>query len=190
MKSYDMAAYTAVQGCTACKLGEDTAIKVAAQPGARYQPGGLCLMAEAARDDDNGVPLNGNRIAKITDQILMKAGLQRADVLTMYRVRCAPPRGRVRDHEDAVVNCDTNTRLELERYNPSVVLLLGGITIEPIFGKQAGVQRSHHMLAAKGPKHAWGQRMYVATYHPAAALIDKNVEGPIVEAMRTAASLV
>jgi uracil-DNA glycosylase family 4 len=120
----------------------------------------------------------------------MKAGQQRADVLTMYRVRCAPPRGRVRDHEDALVNCDTHTQEELAAYDPGVVVLMGGVTLEAIYGKKATVARTHGKLAAKAAKHAWGARLYVATYHPAAALIDSNLEQTIVEDLRVAVSLV
>jgi uracil-DNA glycosylase family 4 len=186
---YAVSTYNAVHACKLCPLNEVRLIATPAQPGARYQQGGLAVMVETAREDDNGVPINGQRVRKLFDKMLMKAGVDRADVLTMVRVRCAPPRGRVRDHEDAQIMCDTHTQAELAAYNPHVVLLMGGTTIEPIYGKKAGVMATHGTIAAKGPKHVWGERMYVATYHPAAALVESALEQTIIEDMRLAVSL-
>lgn len=186
---YKLDVYNAVHECRLCPLSEVRDVAVAAQPGARYLPGGIALMVETAREDDGGVPLNGRRVAKLLDSLLMKAGLERADVLTLTRVRCAPPRGRVRDHEDAIIMCDEHTQAELMAYDPSVVVLMGGITIEPIYGKKAGVANTHGTVAAKPAKHAWGRRAYVATYHPAAALIDSSLESTIVDDLLVAVSL-
>ncbi|MHC5058596.1 MAG: uracil-DNA glycosylase family protein [Planctomycetota bacterium] len=186
---YDLPVFNAVHACTLCPLNETRVLGVPAQPGAGYQRGGLALMVDTARELDQGAPVSEVRAAKMLDRILLKAGTNRAEVLTIAKVRCAPPRGRVRDHEDALIMCDTHTRAELASYQPSVVALMGGVTIEAIYGKKATVAATHGKLAAKAAKHAWGERLYVATYHPSAALIDKSLEDVIVEDLRVAVSL-
>jgi uracil-DNA glycosylase family 4 len=174
-------------------------IAAPAQPGAAYEAGGICIMAEAPRDEDvapgAGYPMGSHtRTGKMLDLLLERAGLHRSALLTMLRVRCAPPRGRIKDHEDAIANCDTWTQQEFASYAPGLVVLMGALAMAPIYGKEAGVGRTRGVLASKGDKHPWGARQYIATYHPAAAILadgkaESEVAQMIVKDLRTARSL-
>lgn len=196
---YDLDLFNAVHQCKLCPLSEQRVqghISVPAQPGQGYEAGGIAIMAEAPRDEDVapgvGTPLNG-RTGKLTDQLLERAGLHRGNLLVMLRVRCAPPRGRIKDHEDAIANCDIWTQRELACYQPGIVVLMGGHAMAPIFGATVGVARTRGTFAAKGAKHDWGARQYLATFHPQAASfaggIDSDVGQSIIEDLREAHSM-
>lgn len=196
---YDLPLFNAVHACQLCPLSEQRArgqISVPAQPGQGYTKGGIAIMAEAPRDDDVapgfGTPMNG-RTGKLFDTLLERAGLHRGNLLVMLRVRCAPPRGRIKDHEDAIANCDAWTQRELAHYDPGIVVLMGGLAMAPIFGATAGVARTRGTFAAKAAKHDWGARQYLATFHPMAASFaggaDTAVGQSIIDDLREARSM-
>jgi uracil-DNA glycosylase family 4 len=104
--------------------------------------------------------------------VLEEAGLSRRDVLLLNRVRCRPPGNKINSKEGiaALAACDPWLQAELELYDPSVVLLMGGTAIGEVFGKKASVGKVRGSARTSGADYAYGARTWVATAHPAATL--------------------
>lgn len=172
---YNLDLFRGVHACRLCKLSEFRLeggyLPTPALPGALYQEGGLALLCEAPGADEErvGEPLVG-RAGKLTDQLLKAAGLGREQVLLLNRIRCRPPGNRIKDWPEAIANCDPWTAQELRVYNPSVVLLMGATAISSVFGAKALVTQTRGSFLAKDDRHEWGQRVYGASFHPAAIL--------------------
>lgn len=149
---------------------EPNAKHVPALVGPRYRPGGLALLVEAPGyyEAKEGRPLVGGP-GKLLDEMLPLAGLSRDDLLITSSVRCRPPNNRIQDYPEAVVACGHWTEQEFGAYDPRVVVLMGRTALRQIFGAEATVASTRGMLTATPTKHAWGHRILMATYNPAAA---------------------
>lgn len=171
----------AIHGCARCSLAALPGHSAPAVPGADYEKRGFCVLVDAADTDAARVgealpaalyrgryPNNG----AVLDRLLGSIGLDRSVVLLMNRVRCAPPGNRTADYPDALFNCDDWTRQELAAYDPLVVVLMGAIAIKSVFGSQASVGQSRGKFVPLGETHEWGNRIYTATYSPAACKRD------------------
>lgn len=189
----------AVRSCMECPLwhlrgGDDGGHACPAEVGRHYERSGIAVMCEAPGKDENdaGRPLVG-RAGKMADSLFVQSGIRRSDLLLLNRVRCRPPRNRLADYPEAIAACDVWNRAELEEYNPAVVVLMGATAMEPIFGAKPKVGKLHGTIRATGPNHAWGERVFVATYHPAAELHSGQtgvVAAMIVEDLRLAQEIV
>lgn len=126
-------------------------------------------MAEApgAQEDATGVPMVG-RAGELLNKLLFQVGLSRDECVIMNRVRCRPPRNRLQDYSDAVEACNEWTVKELQKYDPSIVVLMGATAITPIFGATVKVGQVRGTIRNTGEDHSYGKRIWIATYHPAA----------------------
>lgn len=173
----DVTLVKAISECRACPLQETRRLTTPASVGANYRKGGLAFMAGFPRmlEDTTGVPLAegaqryGVPAGVLFNQALGMAGLQRDDVLVINKVRCKPPRSRIGDFPEAAVNCDQWNIAELEAYDPGVVVLLGATTLSAVFGAKAKVSQSRRVFRATSPEFVWGQRLWTASFDPAAA---------------------
>jgi DNA polymerase len=176
----DLTLALAVAGCNkACKLLTDRGgVPCPAMPGKDYQPGGIALFLEAPGADEEqpltkgaayGAPLVG-RAGKLMNTLLYRAGLTRDEVLVMNRIRCRPPRNRIVDYPDAVLACDDWVQRELATYAPSVVVLCGKVAGETVFGANIGVGATRGTIRHTQPPNPYGDRDWIMTYHPSAAL--------------------
>ena len=129
----------------------------------------MALMCEApgAIEDETGRPLVG-KAGQFNDKMLADAGLARKELLLMNRVRCRPPNNQLKNHPDAIEYCNEWTKLELEFYNPRVVVLMGATAMEGIFGTKVKVGETRGQVRRTGPEFEFGARIWVPTYHPAA----------------------
>ena len=181
---YNLDLFRGVHACRLCKLSEFRLeggyLPTPALPGKEYHEGGLALLCEAPGADEErvGEPLVG-RAGKLTDQLLKAAGLGREQVLLLNRIRCRPPGNRIKDWPEAIANCDPWTAQELRMYNPSVVVLLGATAISSVFGAKALVTQTRGSFLAKDDRHEWGQRVYGASFHPAAGLRTGGITGEV-----------
>ncbi len=175
-----------IQTCTACPLHTLRAtcrdgcqrdhVAVPAEVGDLYRPGGgLAIMCEAPGADEThkGRPLVG-RAGDNLNAMLAMAGINRAELLLLNRVRCRPPRNRIDRWTEAVANCDRWTVRELEEYAPAVVVLMGNTAMRAVFGAEAAVTRTRGQLLMTGPVHEWGARAWAVTFHPAATLYNHD----------------
>lgn len=173
--------------CHRCPLGDlrdsSGTVAVPAEPGSAYRVGGLAILAEAPglRESQQGRPMVGPA-GKTLDEILAAAGLQRADVLLLNRIRCRPPNNKIKSKEglSALAECDPWLRAELSTYQPGVVLLMGGTAIEIAFGKSPSVGKTRGMVRHTRSEFEYGERTWVATAHPAAILHGDAHWGPLI----------
>ena len=166
-----------INKCHACPLGDmrdanDTRA-VPAEAGDNYHPGGLAIFAEApgAKEALVGRPMVGAAGDQL-NELLDYVGLSRDKVVIISRVRGRPPNNKIKSKEGvaAIAGCDPWVRAELDAYNPGVVLLMGATALELVFGKNPAVGKLRGSLRATGPEFAYGERLWVATAHPAAVL--------------------
>lgn len=159
-----------------------------AEVGAAYA--GLAIMAEApgAQEDLLGRPMVG-RAGQLLEEALEQIGLMRSDVLILNRVRCRPPRNRLQDFPEAILNCDAWTVRELMAYDPKVVVLMGKTALQAVFGKTAAVGETRGMVRQTGEGFEWGARTWVGGYHPAAALRNPELRPFIVADLALAKGL-
>lgn len=166
-----------ISSCVACPLQETRRHATPADVGPSFKRGGLAFMAGFPRDleDRAGAPLvagaqrYGIPAGVLFNQALTLAGVKREDVLVLNRVRCKPPRGRIADFPEATVNCDQWNIAELTEYDPGMVILLGGSTLNAVFGAKAKVTGSRGVFRSTGDEFVWGKRVWTATYDPLAA---------------------
>ncbi len=166
--------------CTRCRLS-DVRLGAGAVPpyiGPGYEVGGLMLISERPGPDegDQQEPMVG-RAGQLLNRLLHRADISRQDCVISNRVRCRPPEDRLDEIPEALFACDWWTGEEVRRLQPRVVVLVGGIAIQGIFGPEAKVGQFRH----KAREHGEHGVTYVATYHPAHALRHRHVETLIVE---------
>jgi uracil-DNA glycosylase family 4 len=159
--------------CEACPLAflrEGQAVPP--RVGNDYEAGGIAIMFEAPTTGDAmlGAINTDSPAAKKLAELLGRAGLNRSELLLTHRIRCQPPRNRRNDYPEAVANCDDWTGLELEAYQPSVILLVGALSLEVAFGAKPKVSQLQGTQRTMGARHKWGDRLYIATYNPSAAI--------------------
>lgn len=148
--------------CTACPelVAERNRVVVGqAPPGAR-----LLLVGEApgAQEDQVGEPFVG-RGGRLLDELLVAAGLARADVAVLNTIKCRPPSNRPPKAVE-LSNCRGWLQAQLEQVDPAVVVSLGGTATGWFFG------RGSRLTQLRGRVHDVDGRRVLPTYHPSAAL--------------------
>lgn len=180
-----------VASCTLCRLAtERTGLSVPAMPGTLYQKGGIALFLEAPGAEEEklfttlpsgkgiGKPLIGGA-GKLMNQLLIQAGLDREEVLVLNRVRCRPPRNRIVDYPDAVTQCDSWVKKELDEYDPHVVVLCGNTALKAIFGAQVSITATRGSARQTSTQFVYGHRLWIPTFHPAFPLRNGGINSPM-----------
>lgn len=183
-----------IANCTNCRLAtvRGSGLTVPADPGEKYQPGGVAIFLEAPGADEEkyyeslptgeniGRPLNG-RSGTLMDLLLRQASLSRGEVVVLNRIRCRPPRNRIDDYPDAVSQCDSWVKKELEAYAPSVVILSGNTALKSVFGASASITSLRGVIRQTSEKFPYGKRIFIPTFHPAYALRNGGINSPIAK---------
>ena len=144
-------------------------------------PGGPCpivLVGEAPgyNEDNSGKPFVGAS-GRLLNRLLSEAGIQRSDVYITNRVKCRPPQNRDPLPLERQA-CKPWLDYELQEALPRVVVLLGRHAATVAFpGAVMHEIRQTVRVMPVGDQAS----MFVATYHPAAALRDPSLEPVIVE---------
>ena len=161
-----------IHSCKRCPLSEQQGghSPVAPYVGKRYGRKGIAVICDFPRyyDSKAGQPLKGKDGA-LFDRLAKSAGMERGMFFITDSVRCKPPNNRIDDYPEAINACGQWTQDEFALYDPAVVVLMGRVALRQVFGAEATVAATRGSLAATPAKHPWGQRLLVATYHPAAA---------------------
>ena len=154
-----------IKSCTKCPLYLTRLNAVPASVGKNYKTGGLMVIAEAPGQDEDkqGVPLVG-RAGTLFNAVLSGAMMSRDDIVVTNRVRCRPPRNRLDDHPEALLQCDEWTQKELAEYQPSVVVLMGNTAMRMAYGATAKI------TATRGKPRKTKGIVFVPTWHPSAVL--------------------
>ncbi len=179
----------AVHECTKCPLYTMRILAVPGEVGPEYNGLGVICEAPGKDEDETGRPLQG-RAGKLFDSLLTAADIRRDSLYISNRVRCRPPRNQLDKYPEALNNCDEWTQKELDRYNPSVVLLMGATAGKLVFGQDFKVTKQRGIPRSTGEGFDYGARVWVPTFHPAAVLRNDAGLRPLVMAdMRLAKEL-
>jgi uracil-DNA glycosylase family protein len=154
--------------CTACPLyryGTQTVFGTG-NPKAR-----VVLIGEqpGSREDETGLPFVGPA-GKLLDELLEQAGLERAELYVTNSVKHFKfePRGKVRLHKRAnaaeQAACRPWLAAELLRIKPAIVVALGAMAAQSVFGSAFRISRE------RGQWRDTGLYRAIASWHPSAIL--------------------
>jgi uracil-DNA glycosylase family 4 len=159
-----------VHDCRRCPLGFS---RTHAVPG--VGPGNARIMvvgeAPGQNEDQQGEPFVG-AAGKLLDQLLHGIGLARTDVFITNILKCRPPNNR--DPQPPEVEaCSPYLEQQLRLIKPEVVLILGRHALARLLPGQDSISRVHGRVIVKDAV------TYIPIYHPAAALYNSVLMGPL-----------
>lgn len=161
-----------VRSCTRCPLHHG---RVKAVPGEGPADAKIMFIGEGPgyHEDRQGRPFVGPA-GKLLDELLLMAGLQRADVFIANVVKCRPPQNR--DPQPDEIEACTSTYLfrQIDTINPRVIVTLGRYSMG-LFMPGERITRIH------GQPRSINGRLIVPMLHPAAALHQVQ-NRPLIEA--------
>ena len=162
--------HAAVHKCRLCPLGYS---RTRAVPGVGPVSARIMIVGEAPgqNEDQQGEPFVG-AAGKLLDQLLHGIGLSRADVFITNILKCRPPGNR--DPQPAEVQaCSPYLEQQLGLIHPEVVLLLGRHALARLLPGYDSISRLHGKVIVKDSV------TYIPIYHPAAALYNSFLMGPL-----------
>ena len=161
-----------------CAFGR-IAVQSAGNPSAR-----IAAIDEnpGANELKSGVPFVG-RAGQLLDRLLSSAGLARSDLYILNSCQCVVMEREDRRPLPAELDaCRPRLLAELDMVSPRVVLLLGNSALSAWFPGYRIGQIINHCRAVDG-------RVFIASYHPAAALRNPHLESVIIEGLALARRL-
>ncbi len=119
--------------------------------------------APGAREDELGRPVCG-RAGNFVDELFAEICWDRRNTYITSIVKCRPPKNR-RPHDVEIETCGKLwLKDQIELVNPYIVVLLGRVSVNWVFREKTNLRSLHGQLRdIKG-------RIFVPTYHPAAAM--------------------
>jgi uracil-DNA glycosylase family 4 len=147
--------------CVKCPLHEG---RTHAVPGEGPIPADILLIGEApgVREDRQGRPFVGPS-GMVLMRLLASAGLKREDVYITSCVKCRPPNNRT-PHANELDTCQANwLNGQIELVNPRLIVLLGKVAIRQLLQEEGSLVKLHGRTIRRDG------RLYLLTYHPAAA---------------------
>src|SRR5688572_16483585 len=154
--------------CTACPLYRHATQTVFGEGAARAR---VMLIGEqpGAREDESGHPFVGPA-GQLLDDVLAAAGLSRERLYVTNAVKHFKwePRGKVRLHKRAnaaeQAACRPWLAAELLRVKPAIVVALGAMAAQAVFGNAFRISRE------RGEWRDAGSYRAIASWHPSAVL--------------------
>ncbi len=167
-----------LENCQACGLAE-TRMQVVFGTGPHNAR--LMLVGEAPgrTEDEGGQPFMG-AAGKILMAQLQRIGLTREDVYIANTVKCRPPKNR-NPRRDELAACTPHLLRQVDLVHPRVLVTLGN------FATQTVLNTTQPITQLRGALHWSGGTRVVPTFHPAAALYDRNKLAAIEEDFNLAA---
>lgn len=162
--------HAAVHKCRLCPLGHT---RTKAVPGVGPVTARIMIVGEAPgqNEDLQGEPFVG-AAGKLLDQLLHGIGLSRTDVFITNILKCRPPGNR--DPQPGEVQaCSPYLEQQLRFIHPEVVLLLGRHALARLLPGFDSISRLHGKVIMKDGV------TYIPIYHPAAALYNSFLMGPL-----------
>ena len=127
--------------------------------------------APGFHEDQQGIPFVG-AAGRLLDELLEKSGINRRDVFITNVIKCRPPGNRDPKVEE-VEACKHFLDQQIELITPRVVVTLGRHSMARAFPDEK-------ISFVHGQARQVGEQIFVAMYHPAAALHQPSLRG-IVE---------
>ena len=113
-------------------------------------------------EDQQGRPFVGPA-GRLLEEALASIDLKRADVFITNVVKCRPPENRD-PLPDEIMACNDYLDRQIEALNPQAIVTLGRFSMAKFFTKGEKISAIH------GRAKRGRERIYIAMYHPAAAL--------------------
>jgi uracil-DNA glycosylase family 4 len=156
-----------VQACRACPRMEGRRRVLGAASG-RLRPTAMLVGTAPGRHgaERTGIPFSGDRSGAALDELLQRAGLNRADVFITNAVLCNPQDAHGRNDEPSAVelrNCGRHLARTIEVVDPPLLVALGRTAYAALCRLQRGARPWHDAL---GSAQHWHGRLLAATYHP------------------------
>lgn len=115
-------------------------------------------------EDQQGRPFVG-KAGQLLEEALASINLRRSDVFITNVVKCRPPENRD-PSPDEITACNAYLDRQIEALNPQTIVTLGRFSMAKFFKKGEKISAIH------GRARREGERIYIAMFHPAAALRD------------------
>jgi uracil-DNA glycosylase family 4 len=150
-----------IRVCVKCPLHTG---RTHAVPGEGPVPADVFILGEApgAREDHLGRPFVGPS-GMLLKGLLEIAGLTRDDVYITSCVKCRPPNNRT-PRTLELGTCQGNwLNRQVDLVNPGLIVLLGKVAINQLIGVEGNMRDLHGQTIERD------ERLYLMTYHPAAA---------------------
>jgi DNA polymerase len=127
-------------------------------------------------EDQQGEPFVG-AAGKLLNELLQSAGLSRSEVYIANVIKCRPPNNR--DPEpDEVETCKPFLMQQINLIKPKVVCSLGNWATQTLLEKKVGITK------VRGQAIRLQDFVLFPLLHPAAALHQGNLRGPLEEDFR------
>lgn len=113
-------------------------------------------------EDQQGRPFVGPA-GRLLEEALASINMKRSDVFITNVVKCRPPDNRD-PNPDEIIACNDYLDRQIEALNPQAIVTLGRFSMAKFFTKGEKISAIH------GRARRGNGRVYIAMYHPAAAL--------------------
>ncbi len=164
-----LALHDQIHHCTQCPLhiGRTRAV-----PGDGPADALIMFVGEAPgfHEDQQGIPFVG-AAGKLLDELLENSGINRSSVFITNVIKCRPPGNRDPKVEE-VEACKPYLDKQIEWIAPKVVVTLGRHSMARAFPDEK-------ISLVHGQARQVGEQIYVAMYHPAAALHQPSLRGVV-----------
>ena len=158
-----------IRCCEKCEIARSR-IKVV--PGEGAEDAEIMFIGEAPgfNEDQQGRPFVG-QAGKFLDELLVSINLNRKQVYIANVIKCRPPENRDPLPQE-ILNCRQWLNQQIEIIRPKVIVTLGRYSMAMFF-PQKSIGKIH------GTAEKRDGVLYVAMYHPAAALHQGNLKDVI-----------
>lgn len=150
-----------VSVCEKCRLCKG---RTKAVPGEGNLQAKIMFIGEGPgyHEDQQGRPFVGPA-GRLLEEALASIDLKRSDVFITNVVKCRPPDNRD-PNPDEIAACDEYLDRQIEALQPQAIVTLGRFSMAKFFTKGEKISIIH------GRARREGERIYIAMFHPAAAL--------------------
>ncbi|MGD9849646.1 MAG: uracil-DNA glycosylase [Nitrospirales bacterium] len=124
-------------------------------------------------EDRQGEPFVG-AAGKLLTELLQSIGLTRSDIYIANVIKCRPPNNRD-PLPDEIETCKPFLLQQIEFIHPKLVCTLGNFATQTLLEKKVGITK------VRGQVIQMAQFLVFPLLHPAAALHQGNLRGPLLE---------
>jgi uracil-DNA glycosylase len=132
-------------------------------------------------EDRQGEPFVG-AAGKLLTELLQSVGLSRSDIFIANVIKCRPPNNRD-PLPDEIETCKPFLLQQIECIKPKLVCTLGNFATQTLLGKKVGITK------VRGQVIRLPNFNVFPLLHPAAALHQGNLRGPLLEDFQTLKSI-
>ena len=157
------------RSCGRCELSRGRTLAV---PGEGDPNAEIMFIGEAPgwNEDQQGLPFIG-AAGQFLNELLASISLDRSTVFITNIVKCRPP-GNRDPLPDEIMACQPYLDTQIDTINPLMIVTLGRYSMSKWFPNER-ISRIH------GQGRAFGERVVVPMYHPAAALHQASLRATI-----------